>query len=66
MTTYGEELLGERAKNRISQTELSNRTGIFVQTIVDIENNRIGIDKETYDRFVSAIQQKPDSAEQAA
>lgn len=55
MTTYGKELLGERSKRRVSQADLSNLTGVFVQTIVDIENDRLGIDEETYDRFIAAL-----------
>ena len=52
---YGQEILGERAKNRINQVELSEAVGISRPTLVDIENDRIGIDEPTYNRIIDCI-----------
>lgn len=57
MTQYGDEIVGERAKRRLNQTEVAERAGIFRSTLIDIENNRIGIDEPTYERIITVIRQ---------
>lgn len=68
MTNYGTDILAERARYRLGQGEVGSRVGVSVQTIIDIENNRIGIDKETHERFLDAIRAPAanDSTEAAA
>jgi transcriptional regulator with XRE-family HTH domain len=65
MTNYGNDILAERSRKRMSQGALSERTGVFVQTIVDIENDRIGVDEATYGRFLAAIREESNAQEAA-
>ncbi len=52
---YGEAILAERSKRRISQADLADGLGIYKATLVDIERGRINIDMETYNKFTNAI-----------
>jgi DNA-binding XRE family transcriptional regulator len=52
---YGEQILAARSGARLKQWELASRLGISHHTLVDIENNRLGLDKPTYERFIAAI-----------
>jgi len=55
MLKYGTEILGERKKRKIRQDKLTRLIGIHRATLVDIENNKIGVDDETYQKIVTAI-----------
>jgi len=55
MSKYGETILAERSKCRLSQANLARRTGLLTGTLVDIEYNRIGIDEETFRHIMDAI-----------
>jgi transcriptional regulator with XRE-family HTH domain len=55
MSKNGETILAERSKQRVTQNELARRLGLMTSTIVDIEYNRIGIDEETFQRIMDAL-----------
>jgi DNA-binding XRE family transcriptional regulator len=55
MLEYGTEILGERKKRKIRQDKLTRCVGIHRATLVDIENKKIGLDDETYQKIVTAI-----------
>ena len=55
MIQYGSEILAARSRRRITQSALAEQVGIFEGTLVEIERGRIGIDEDTYRRFLDAI-----------
>ena len=55
MIEYGSEILAARSRRRITQSALARHIGIFDSTLVDIERGRIGVDDDTYRRFLDAI-----------
>ena len=64
---YGEEILAARSRRRIRQDTLAKKAGLLTATLVDIEQGRIGIDEETYNKILKAIDAfESESAENAA
>ena len=55
MNQYGETVFAERVKRRKNQREIAKRFGIYIQTLVDIEHCRIGIDEPTYRGLLEVI-----------
>jgi transcriptional regulator with XRE-family HTH domain len=56
MPEYGTEILVARTRHRLNQSDVAKAAGLYVQTIVDIENNRLGVDEPTYNRLLGAIE----------
>ena len=56
MTQYGEIVFAERVKRRRNQRDVAKRFGIYIQTLVDIEHGRVGIDEPTYRRLLGVVQ----------
>lgn len=55
MTKYGDTILAERSKRRMRQDELARRASLATGTLVDIEHNRIGIDEDTFNHIMDAL-----------
>jgi ribosome-binding protein aMBF1 (putative translation factor) len=55
MLEYGSNILAERNRRRINQSELASRLGWKTHTIVDIEQMRVGIDDDTYNRVMATL-----------
>ena len=65
MTQCGETILAERSRRRLRQGDVAKRAKVHVQTIIDIEHNRIGLDDESRTRIISAMDE-PEPAGSAA
>jgi len=62
LSQYGETVFAERVKRRKNQREVAKRFGIYIQTLVDIEHCRIGIDEPTYRRLLEVIKNESKAA----
>jgi DNA-binding XRE family transcriptional regulator len=51
----GADILGARAKARLSQRGLARELGLFPGTLVDIENDRLPIGPAGYAAFLEAV-----------
>lgn len=63
MKEYGESIMAERARKRISQADLAKRLGWYPSTLVEIELGRVGVDSETYRRVLDAIEGEEEAKE---
>ena len=64
--TYGTAILSARSVRRLSQGDLAKRVGITVQTLIDIEYDRIEITEATYNRIVQALEMESDQPTESA
>jgi DNA-binding XRE family transcriptional regulator len=55
MSGYAEKLRGLRAEKRLTQARFAKAVGISLQTVIDIESKRIGLDNATFVRFVKIL-----------
>jgi DNA-binding XRE family transcriptional regulator len=52
---YGRALVGKRAFNQVLQEELCAKAGIYRQTLIDIENERVTLSVDDYNRLSQLI-----------
>lgn len=66
MMTNGQLLKQKRRAVSVSQTELAKRANITRQTLVDLEQGRLGMTAEDYAAYLSFINELSAPTEQAA
>ena len=63
---YGEQILIARRRKGLRQNAVAARAGINPATVIDIERERILVQKSTYERLMGVIEALPEQAKQVA
>ena len=53
---YIDEVRAARVRHRINQAHFGKGAGLAIQTVVDLERHRVGIDAETYGRLLAVVE----------